>query len=361
MTASAPTMLSVPAEPTGEIADAAAQGCPHAAAAPAAGCPAHAGGQPAGRADGHADVPSQDVPAHRPLPVDALESARAVSSGENGGRTGILLVNHGSRAPMWRRMLLDVQAEVAGRLLAIDDVAQVRTGFMEYTEPSIASQLREFDAAGIERVLVVPLLLTISDHSFDDIPTICGQSSDPARLASLAEENIEVFRPQARVEFSPLLDFSGLVRTNLARRVGAILGAAGGGSTGLVLVGYGSAEYDDDWRSFFEATRRAAEADLGITASAHAWCGHLVDYKKDPTLDAINDMLARTDRVVVVPQLVSYDPMFQERIIGRAVRECSDPSRVLYSNDAILPEPAVGEWVVSISERLLGAVAAVAS
>ena len=80
-----------------------------------------------------------------------------------------------------------------------------------------------------------------------------------------------------------------------------------------------------------------------------------MDYKKGPTLDAINAMLERTDRVIVVPQLVSYDPMFPERIIGRAVRECDDPSRVLYGNDAILPEPAVGQWVVQISHRLLAA------
>jgi sirohydrochlorin ferrochelatase len=353
MTAAAPTVFTESS--AGELADAAAQGCPHAAAAMAAGCPAHASGSSAGQPG--------ELPAHKPLPVDALESARAVTAGENGGSTAVLLVNHGSRAPMWRRMLLDVHAEVADRLLAIDDVAQVRTGFMEYTEPSIASQLRELDEAGIERVLIVPLLLTISDHSFDDIPAISGQLDDPARLASLAEENIEVYRPAARVEFSPLLDFSGLVRTNLERRLKAIVGNAGGdgSSTGLILVGYGSAEYDDDWNRFFEQTRAAAEADLGITASAHAWCGHLVDYKKDPTLDAVNDMLSRTDRVVVVPQLVSYDPMFQERIIGRAVRECSDPSRVLYSNDSILPEPAVGEWVVSIAEQMLGVPVAVSA
>lgn len=337
-------------------ADAAAMGCPHAAAALAKQARQAPSQQVQSRQAPSQQAPSQQAPELKPLPDDALERARAVAYGSATGRTGILLVNHGSRSPVWRRMLLDVQADVASQLTAIDDVAQVRTGFMEYTEPSIASQLGEFDAAGIERVLVVPLLLTISDHSFDDIPAICGQSADPSTESKLAEENIEVYRPRATVEFVPLLDFSGLVRTNLARRLRGIIGSTPPGqSTGLVLVGYGSAEYDDDWNRFFETTRANAEADLPIAASEHAWCGHLVDYKKGPTLDAINAMLARTDRVIVVPQLVSYDPMFQERIIGRAVRECDDPSRVLYGNDAILPEPAVGEWVVHISQQLLSA------
>ena len=61
-----------------------------------------------------------------------------------------------------------------------------------------------------------------------------------------------------------------------------------------------------------------------------------------------------TDKVLVVPQLVAYDPMFQERIIGRAVRESEDPARVHYSADAILPDPEVGHWIVRICEQLLG-------
>ncbi|MBX3068671.1 MAG: hypothetical protein KF844_08535 [Cryobacterium sp.] len=311
-----------------------------AAAAAAAGCP-HA----------HATTPQSK------LPSDALESAAAVSVGANGGSTGILLVNHGSRSIIWRRMLLDVHAQVADELLSIPDVGQVRTGYMEYTEPSIASQLKAFDEAGITDVLVVPLLLTISDHSFDDIPAICGQSDDHHKMRELVEEGIEIYRPKARVQFSPLLDFSGLVRTNLARRVGKILGhgAKPDAKTGLVLIGYGSQEFDDEWNAFFEQTRLHAEEDLGVSASTHAWCGHLVEYNKQPTIDAINAMLEVSDQVVVVPQLVAYDPMFQERIIGKAVKQSNDPSRVLYSSDSILPEPEVGNWIVRISNELVPA------
>lgn len=311
----------------------AAAGCPHARAAAA--------------------------PTLARLPEDAFESAAAVSKG-GGGTTGILLVNHGSRATMWRRMLLDVHAQIADDLLGITGVAQVRTAYMEYTEPSIASQLRAFDEEGITDVLVVPLLLTVSDHSFDDIPAICGQPATAERLAALAAENIEVYQPQARIEFAPLLDFSGLVRTNLARRVRTVLGRGAGDGTrkSLVLVGYGSAEFDDEWHDFFNQTRRHAEEDLDIAASTHAWCGHLVEYSRQPTIDAINRMLEVTDKVIVVPLLVSYDPMFQERIIGRAAKQSADPSRVLYSADAILPEPAVGDWIVRISQQLLSSTCA---
>ncbi len=284
-----------------------------------------------------------------------IAAATSIAPGADAGGTAVLLVNHGSHSPGWRRMLLDVHAEVAAEVLELPGVGQVRTAFMEYSEPSIASQLRACDASGVEDVLVVPLLLTISDHSFDDIPTICGVAADPDRVAQLAEEKIEVHRPRAEVRFAPLLDFSDLVKANLARRIRAIVGrreAEAAPRDGLVLVGYGSAEFEDEWNRFFSETRLFAESELGIAASAHAWCGHIVRYRRQPIVDAIDAVLERAERVIVVPLLVAYDPMFQDRIIGRAVDRCAAPERVLYRRDAILPEPAVGRWVVDACRRL---------
>lgn len=286
------------------------------------------------------------------------ETALAVSLREpadHTAKTGILLINHGSRSGAWRKLLLDVQREIDGRLLAIPGVAQVRTAFMEYTEPSIATQLKAFDADGIERVIVVPLLLTISDHSFDDIPAICGMSDDPEVLSELADEKIEVYTPKAQLDFAPLLDFSGLVQRNTARRVNSILGRRKGSgevSHGLVLVGYGSADFNDDWDRFFAQIRIHAQQELGITETAHAWCGHLVSYSRQPTIDAIESVLQKTDRVILLPILIAYDPMFQDKIIGRAATRCAEPHRVLYRPDSILPEPEVGRWVIEISEKM---------
>ncbi|MGV1049422.1 MAG: CbiX/SirB N-terminal domain-containing protein [Solirubrobacterales bacterium] len=305
-----------------------------------------------------ARCPGSEAPEAAADGRDEIARASSLGSGDDGGRIGVLLVNHGSRSPTWRRMLLDVHAEVAAELLAIPGVAQVRTAFMEYTEPSIATQLRAFDESGIESVVLVPLLLTISDHSFDDIPTICGLSADPDRVAQLKKDRVEIYDAGADLSFTPLLDFSGLVQANLARRIGSILGAqaeqeARGLRHGLVLIGYGSAEFDDEWNRFFAEIRAFAESELGISASAHAWCGHIVRYNRQPGIEAIDAMLDRADRAIVVPILVAYDPMFQERIIGGAVARCAAPERVLYGRDSILPEPEVGRWVIEIARRTI--------
>ncbi len=286
------------------------------------------------------------------------EITRAVSRNERetpGPRTAILLVNHGSRSTAWRSLLLDLHDQVAAELLELDSVVQVRTAFMEYTEPSIASQLRDLDAEQIDRVIIVPLLLTISDHSYDDIPVICGQSQDAEKLAELAKEKIEVYAPKANLVFAPLLDFSGLVQRNTVRRVNALLTenqVDPAASKALVLVGYGSADFIEQWDKFFESIRQHTEKVIGFQASVHAWCGHLVEYSRQPTIDAIESVLPKADHVVVVPILVAYDPMFQESIIGRGIERCSQPNRVLYRPDSILPEPEVAKWVIEIATEL---------
>lgn len=282
-------------------------------------------------------------------PAPALDEAQAAQSVKEGTadspRVGVLLVNHGSHSPTWRRMLLDVHAEVKDELLALPNVQSVRTGFMEYTEPSIATQLKAFDREGVERILIVPLLLTISGHSFDDIPAICGMKSDPEVLANLEEEKIERYSPQAAVDLAPLLDYPRLVRKNVARRVAELRGDSAG-RDGLVLVGYGSAEFPAAWEAFFQELRAFAVQELGVVVADHAWCGHLVQYSSEPTAAAIREVLRTADRALVLPILVACDEMFQGRVIGGAVREAGPG--VLYKGDAILPEPEVGRWVVTI-------------
>ncbi|MFN8531990.1 MAG: CbiX/SirB N-terminal domain-containing protein [Dehalococcoidia bacterium] len=291
---------------------------------------------------------------------EEIARACAIGSEERGG-VGILIVSHGSHSPIWRRALLDVQTEVADNLLQIPSVRQVRSAFMEYTEPSIANQLRALDAAGIETVVIVPMLLTISDHSYDDIPVICGVREDVAIAARLATERIETYHSTARLIFAPLLDFTQLVQRNLARRLATLLGEPealrrSSERLGLVLVGYGSAEFDEEWNQFFTKIDHFAESELGVAGAIHAWCGHLVHYSPQPTVDAINRMLADYDRVAVAPIFVAYDPMFHKTILGRAVSQSSSSERVVYSATAILPEPEVGRWVAAISAEMIAAV-----
>ena len=287
-------------------------------------------------------------PANQASRDSANKVTRAAVSAESG-KTGVLLVSHGSHSAQWRKMLFDVEHDVSDRVLATPGIDGIKSAFMEYTEPSIATQLKAFDDEGYTQVILIPLLLTVSSHSFDDIPTIIGAKADAKSLAMLEAEGIERYVPQADVKITPLLDFSALLETNLTRRVSRLTENAS--TEGVVLVAYGDAQYSDEWSAMLNNIGETLKADLGIATVTHAWCGHLVAYKTKPTVDAIQQVLDQYDRAIVVPVLVAYDEMFQGKIIGGAVKEISDKNRVDYRPDSILPEPALNDWIVSITKQ----------
>lgn len=246
-------------------------------------------------------------------------------------------------------MLTDVEQDVADRVLAIPGIDGLKSAFMEYTEPSIATQLKVLDDEDYTHVILVPLLLTVSGHSFDDIPTIIGAKDDAKSLAMLTAEGIDRYLPKAEVTITPLLDFSSLLETNLARRVGRLTKEPA--DEGVVLVAYGDTDYNDEWVALFSEVGEKLKAETGIAMVTHAWCGHIAGYKTQPTVDAVNSLLAEHERAIVVPVLVAYDETFQGKIIGGAVDEVGDKKRVVYIPDAILPEPALNDWIVSISRQ----------
>lgn len=266
-------------------------------------------------------------------------------------KTGVLLVSHGSRSAEWREMLGDFHRAVEPRLLELPEISGVKSAFMEYSEPSIATSLRQFDDDNVDHVILIPLLLTVSTHSFDDIPTIIGAKDDARSALTLKSENVERYRPRARVSIAPLLDFSTLLRLNLPRRIRLL--SQDSAREGVVIVAYGSEEYNEEWENCFGGLDQAVRDATGVAEVRHCWCGHVVRYSKQPLQEAVRALLSRNERVLVVPALVARDRFFQDQIIGEALEEIAAGPRVAYAGDAILPDPQLDEWVVAITAQTL--------
>ena len=239
---------------------------------------------------------------------------KATKDAVEGKKVGVLIVNHGSVAESWRDMLLDIETHVEDDLLAHKNISDVKTAFMEYTEPSIATRMREFDDEGYDEVVVVPVFLSVSSHYSHDIPVIVGLSSDPKIKAELAKEKIEVYRSKAKVSIAPPLDYSSILKKNIERRVNAL--SDNPENEGVLLVAYGDEQYNQQWEEMVEEIGKYLKIKTGHNDIAYAWCGHLVHYSTEPTKDGINKLLELNDNVVVIPVLIANDPYFQEKIIS---------------------------------------------
>ncbi|PCI02907.1 MAG: cobalamin biosynthesis protein CbiX [Flavobacteriaceae bacterium] len=263
-------------------------------------------------------------------------------------KIGILLVNHGSVAKSWRQMLLDVEDDVKEKLLSNPKISKVSTAFMEYTEPSIATRMKEFDAEGYDEVVVVPIFLTVSSHYSHDIPVILGVSADPkAKEYMIGKEKIEVYKANARVTITPPLDYSTILKKNVERRVKAL--STNPDNEGVLLVAYGDAKYNQQWEEMVDEIGKYLKIKTGHESIAYSWCGHLVGYSSEPTVKGIEQLQKLEDNVIVVPILVANDPYFQDKIIQTAVDQMT--GNVVYTQDAILPDDNLNKWVIDIANN----------
>ncbi len=281
--------------------------------------------------------------------------ARTVSAADPSPtkKVGVLLVNHGSRSATWRDGLLQLERRVSEPILTVPGVRGLKTAFMEYTEPSVATRMKEFDREGYTDIIVVPIFLTVSPHTFDDIPTILGIKEDPHSLQQLKIERIERYAPRARPHLTPPLDFTDILQKNLLRRVAAL--SQHPEQEGIVLIGYGDETYDREWVTLFNHVATFIRARTGIAGYAYGWCGHIASYKPEETAQAINTVLKGSSKALVIPVLVAHDEMFQIKIIGDGIAKVPNhEERVTYKPDAILPDPEVEAWVIRITEEYAG-------
>ncbi len=271
-------------------------------------------------------------------------------------KIGVLLVSHGSLSETWRKALTDLDARVRGAILEDGRVKDVKSAFMEYTEPSIATRMKQFDDEGFSDVVVVPVFLTVSPHPFDDIPTILGQKTDPQSLETIKVEGIERYTPRARVHMTPLLDFTDILQKNVLRRAKHL--STDPSKEGLVLVAYGDTTYEKEWSSLLDRVGAHVEEATGIGAHAHGWCGHIVHYDPGKTTEAIQRVLAVREKALVVPVLVAHDERFQVKLIGSGIAKLGkDAERVVYKPDSILPDDDLDGWIDDVTRDFVGKIA----
>jgi hypothetical protein len=277
--------------------------------------------------------------------VILLAAGAANAAAEPAKKVGVMLVNHGSRSAAWRATLQQFERSAREPILATGHVHGVKTAFMEYTEPSVATTMKQFDDEGYTDVIVLPVFLTVSTHTFDDIPTILGTKSDPQSIQSLKLEGIARYTPKARTHFAPRLDYSALVKENVLRRARKL--SRDPANEGLVLIAYGDETYNKQWCALLEATATHVLAQTGMRSFSYGWAGHIAHYDPAHTTRAVEQVLRERKRAVVVPVLVAFDEMFQVQIIGKGIAKVADSrERVGYVPDAILPDDRITDWVV---------------
>jgi sirohydrochlorin ferrochelatase len=122
-------------------------------------------------------------------------------------RTGIVIVDHGSRRAESNLMLEQMVSLFAERFAGQFDI--VEPAHMELAEPSIASAYAKCVARGARRVVVCPFFLGPGKHWTNDIPRLTGEAA--ARF------------PETEYHVTMTLGIDDLILDLLAKRVTACI------------------------------------------------------------------------------------------------------------------------------------------
>ncbi|MFC8273970.1 sirohydrochlorin chelatase [Streptomyces sp. NPDC057271] len=234
--------------------------------------------------------------------------------------TALLLVAHGSRDPRHSatlRTLADGVRSLAG--------LRTELAFLEFDRPGIADALGAAVAAGADRVVVVPLLLSRAYHATTDLPAaLAGDWGVP-------------------VHSTDVLGGSPLLVDALERRLlEAGLGSADREPTGVVVAATGSRNADAraSVAAVARALRRAGRRDT------------LPAYVTGPGRrpgDAVRELRARGVRRVAVAPYVLAPGLLPDRIDAEAAAAGADVVSA--------PLGAAPELVRLVVERGVGAFA----
>ena len=245
--------------------------------------------------------------------------------------------------------------EVTGPLLQEPEIEAVEVAFLTAASPSIADQMRKFDAAGYANAIVVPLFLqSESSRTNNYLQYLIGIRSQAQALKQLKNEGYDIYFPNLRVNVTPALDEGNLLKKNVLRRVKELQGDDSGDDMAIVLVGYGDQQFGSQMEVMMENIGRYLKIKTDIDTVAYAFCGELVDYSGEPIVEVIKEVFALEDEILLVPVLLGIDDMLQVNTIQAAVNAVDIQSKIRYRQDSILPDPEVNEWVIARVKDALG-------
>ncbi len=259
---------------------------------------------------------------------------------------GVLLIAHGSTSSTWNGMIKTFADELRTSLAGNDAVGDLRLAFIDEPKSSIADELRAFDKANYDEVIIVPLFIAAeSTRSNKYLAYLIGMRSDAGQVKQLEKEGYDIYYPRTRVSVAPALNEGGALKKNVLRRVQELQKDDDGEDMGVLLVGYGDQAYGQQMQETMENIGRYLKIKTDMDTVAYAFCGDLVDYSGEPVVKAINEVLDLEEEVLVVPVLLGIDEKLHVNTIEAAVNAVPTASRIRYAPTAVLPDPKINAWV----------------
>ena len=268
---------------------------------------------------------------------------------------GLIIVAHGSPMPQWNEPVLKIEKEVKTIMSHMENnqFSAIRVAFMEFTEPSINTVIKNFENAGIDKIYVIPLLIAPSGHSLFDIPTILGLYSDKDILREIKSEGTHIVNTKIKITIGPTLNNSGILKNSILDRVKEL--SVTPDSEGVVLLAHGDEHFEPIWASMCREIGSYVCAKTGIEYFDYAF----VEVGQSFSTKGVTTILKSTEKKEKIIVVGLYLSMGVERMANTSVSfmmgKKTETSKLFadknisFSKRGILPDKRISEWIVDVA------------
>ena len=280
----------------------------------------------------------------------------AVSVAE--AKNALVVIAHGSPMESWRKPVLELETSVRNQIKAaqLKGIDYVRVALMEYTEPSVASVVKDCEAQGVDSIFALPLFIAPSGHTEEDLPNILGWKYNPYVREELAEEKTEMVKSKLPIVLGPTFYYSYVLEKVMAQRVKSFSKDAA--NEAVIFLAHGDEERIGFWKSLLGNVSKYVKENCGVTYVD----GELIEmgHNFGNELMPLLEKAAQAKKRIFVQGIYLTSDVkrmadrhkMQERqadlVKGRGVE-------IVYSNEGILPASSdlVTNWVVEQTAQWL--------
>ena len=214
---------------------------------------------------------------------------------------------------------------------------------MEFSRPDIADVVKDCELNQIDTVFALPLFISPSGHSEDDIPNILGLKYNPNIRAELKEEGTAMVKTGMHVITGPTLMESGVIEKAMTERIKAL--SVKGQNEAVIFLAHGDPDRKGFWETILAGCAEAAKEE-GFTYVDYQLVGMGQNIKGDiaPLLQKAKE--ARSRVIVQGIYLVSS-------VSSMAKRAGISDENIVFGSEGILPESTdeVIEWIVNTTKE----------
>jgi sirohydrochlorin ferrochelatase len=176
----------------------------------------------------------------------------------------LVVIAHGAPSNAWNAPVLALENQVKDELKArgINDFDYVRVALMEFSEPSMSTVFADCEKQGVKQVFALPLFITSSSHSEQDVPNILGLKFNPNTVKDLKEEGAKFVDTDMKVTVGPTLSYGDVIPEIIAERVKEMSKDAKNET--FVILAHGDADYVPMWNDLLKRAAEKTEETTGI-------------------------------------------------------------------------------------------------